>query len=100
MLRAEFSEAVNTLRLRLEGRLVGEFAEDVRSLVARCTIPPGLVIDLTDVTYVDVTGEDVLTWLGRLGGKFVAGNCYSLDICERLHLPLVPRRIGPLSPAV
>ncbi len=97
MLRAEFSETANTLTLHLEGRFVGAFAEDVRSLMTRCTIPTGLVIDLTEVTYVDTPGENVLTWLGSIGGKFISGNCYSLDVCERLRLPLIEKRLSSAS---
>jgi len=96
MVRAEFSVATNTLTLRLEGRFVGEYAENVRSLVARCKVPSKLVIDLTAMTCLDITGEEVLTWLGSIGGKFVCGNCASSDICERLRLPLISRRIDPL----
>jgi hypothetical protein len=96
MVRAEFSVAANTLTLRLDGRFVGEFAENVRSLVARCKVPSRLVIDLTDMTCIDIAGEEVLTWLGSIGGKFVCGNCASSDICERLRLPLISRRIDPL----
>lgn len=96
MVRAEFSVAANALTLRLVVRFIGEFAKNLRSLVARCKVPSGLVIDLTDMTCIDITGEEVLTWLGSIGGKFICGNCASSDICERLRLPLMSRRIDPL----
>lgn len=43
MLRVEFQDAANTLTIRIEGRFVGTFAEEVRILMARCNIPRKLV---------------------------------------------------------
>ena len=51
-------------------------------------LPPRLVVDLSEVTFIDVTGEKVLSWLGRMGAEFVTQNSYSRDVCERLNLPL------------
>ena len=36
----------------------------------------------------DAIGEEVLSWLGRIGTEFVSENVHSLDVCERLHLPM------------
>jgi hypothetical protein len=47
-----------------------------------------LVVDLTDVTFIDSSGEEVLLFLGRLEAEFVAETSYTLDFCERLSLPL------------
>src|SRR5437588_8208995 len=76
MLRVEFHDAANTVTMRLEGRFVGPFAKDTRDLVTRCKIPLRLVVNLSEVTFVDAVGEEVLSWLGRIGGEFVAENCY------------------------
>ncbi len=88
MLRVEFQNAPDTLILRMEGRLVGTFAEEVRKLVARCSIPWKLVVDMSEVTFVDTVGEQVLAWLGRIGARFVAESSYPRDVCERLNLSL------------
>lgn len=97
MLRIEFKEAGNAMTIRMEGRFVARFAEDARELVARCTYPSKVVVDLSEVSFVDVVGEDVLTWMSRIGVKFVAENAYSLNVCERLHLSLArnPARCSP-----
>ena len=97
MLRVEFQDLGKTVTMRLEGRLVGPFAEDTRDLVTRCKIPPQLVVNLSEVTFVDAVGEEMLSWLARIGGKFIADNCYSLHVCERLHLPMAAKRAGPFS---
>lgn len=89
MLGVELCESANTLTLRLEGRFVAEFADYIRSLFLHHTIPSILVIDLSGITYIDGAGEETLKWLEAIGGQFIAGNCYSLYICQGLHLPVV-----------
>jgi anti-anti-sigma regulatory factor len=89
MLRVETQESVDALTFRLEGRFTGEGAEQVRALVTRCNNEMRLVIDLTEVLFIDALGERVLSFLKRLGAQFVAETSYSRDVCERLHLPLV-----------
>jgi len=92
MLRVEFQDGGNTLTMRLEGRFVGPFANDTRDRVTRCKIPPRLIVNLSEVTFVDAVGEEVLSWLARMGWEFVAENCYPLHVCERLHLPVARNR--------
>ena len=89
MLRVKMKESVDVLTFRLEGRLTGEGAEHVRTLVTRCDPEMRLVVDLTEVMFIDGIGEEVLSLLKRLGSEFVAETSYSLDVCERLDLPLV-----------
>ncbi len=89
MLRVETQKSVDALIFRLEGRFTGEGAEQVCTLVTRCDNEMRLVIDLTEVLFVDALGERVLSFFKRLGAQFVAETSYSRDVCERLHLPLV-----------
>ena len=96
MLRVELQDVGNTVTLRLEGRFVGPFAKDTRDLVMRCKIPMRLVVNLSEVTFVDAIGEETLSWLARIGGEFAAENCYPLHVCERLHLPMAPKCAGAL----
>jgi hypothetical protein len=100
MLRVEYQDAGNTVTMRLEGRFVGEFAQDARDLVTRCKIPLRLVVNLSEVMFVDSMGEEVLLWLARIGGEFVAENCYPLHVCERLHLPMARKRVEALPQAL
>ena len=89
MLRVETQELDGALICRLEGRFTGKGAEEVRTLVTRCDNKLELVVDLTDVMFIDVIGEEVLLFVKRLGAQFVAETSYSRDVCERLGLPLV-----------
>lgn len=88
MFRAEIHKIANGPTLKMEGRLVGDWAEQARSLVTKNSVPKGLIIDLTDVTYVDSVGEQVLNWFKSIGAAFVAKGIYAAGVCERLRLPL------------
>ena len=89
MLRVQFHDETDLLRMRIEGRFVAQFAEELRDLISRRRIPSRFIVDVSDVIFVDDTGEAVLSWLGRLGANFVAESAYSCDVCERLRLLLV-----------
>jgi hypothetical protein len=94
MLRVDIVDSADTLRIKLEGRLAGNDAEHTRILMwpIAVAIQPGtgmtLVVDLTEIMFIDALGEEVLSLLGRLGAQFVATTSYAVDVCERLHLPL------------
>ena len=87
MFRAEIRQLENGPTLKMEGRLVGDWAEQAKSLVTKDFVPKGLMIDLTEVTYVDSVGDRVLKWFESIGAKFVAKGIYAAGICERLQLP-------------
>ncbi len=98
MLRVEFQNAANTLTIRIEGRFVGTFAKETRALMVRCKMPDTVVVDLSEMTFVDSVGEQVLSWLGRTGTKFVGDNSYPRDVCERLDLPVIQQSNGSRFP--
>jgi len=94
MLLVEMHNSSNAFIIRLEGRFTGEGAEHVRTLATRFHGEKTLVIDLTEGTFVDAVGEEVLSFLKRLGAEFLADTAYTLDVCERLHLPLARKRLS------
>src|SRR5271165_334475 len=89
MLRVQKQELDGALICRLEARFTGKGAEEVRTLVTRCDSKVELVVDLTEVMFIDAIGEEVLMFVKRLGAQFVAETSYSRDVCERLELPLI-----------
>ncbi|MGB8731722.1 MAG: hypothetical protein WCC99_10790 [Candidatus Sulfotelmatobacter sp.] len=91
MFRAEILWLANGPTLKMEGRLVGEWAEQARYLVTTDLVPKGLIVDLTEVSYVDSAGERLLSWLGSVGAVFVASGVYAPAVCERLGLSPVRR---------
>ena len=90
MLRVEICDSAETLILRLEGRFTGDDAEHTRTLAARFAAHGRLLVDLTEVEFIDAAGEEVLSFLGLFGAEFVAPNSYVLDACERLNLRVAP----------
>ena len=88
MLRVEIRDSAKSLSLKLEGRFTGGDAENTRTLITRCREGMRLVVDLTDVTFIDPLGEEALSFFGRFGAEFAASTSYTLDVCERLHLRL------------
>lgn len=92
MLRVQTQELDGALICRLEGRFTREGAEEVRRLVTHCDSNLELVVELTDVMFVDAIGEEVLLFVKKLGAQFVAETSYSRDVCERLQLPLIGTR--------
>jgi len=94
MLRIEVEDSDNALTLILQGRLAGEQAVNARTLLTRYRPGMRLVVDLREVTFVDASGEDLLSSFGGFGAEFIADSSYSRYICERLHLRVV---IGELT---
>ena len=90
MLRVDVHNSANTLSLKLEGRFTGDDAENTRTLIMRCRDGMRLVVDLTEVTFIDSVGEEALSFFSRFGAEFVAQTSYTLDVCERIHLRLAP----------
>jgi len=105
MFRAELIQCGDESILKMEGRLVGDWANEVKALITRGAVSKRLTVDLTEASYIDVVGEQVLTWLSSLGAKFIAKGIYSAGICKRLKLtvqnkPVLNRPVyrGALAP--
>ena len=92
MLRMEFYRLTDCLKLRLEGRFVLDFAKHARELIGDAIHPSKLIVDLSEVNYVDAVGEEVLLWFKGIGVTFTAESAYSHDVCERLRLPIESER--------
>ncbi len=88
MLRVEMQDAAGTLVLRLYGRLTGEYVEHIQTLLMRCNPETTLIVDLTEVTFVDSAGEELLSAFAHRRGEFIAEDVYAKYLCERLQLPL------------
>ncbi len=93
MLRIEFNKSGNgALTVRLQGRLVGHYAEHARSALQRHPLQSAITVDLSEVTFIDSVGQQLLSWLGRLGATFITGNMYTQGVCENLKLRVSEKR--------
>ncbi len=88
MLRMEFYELPNCMKMRMEGRFVRDFAEHARTLIGDSRLASKLIVDLSEVNFVDAVGEEVLLWFKEIGLTFIAESAYSRYVCERLQLPI------------
>ena len=88
MFRAKINQLSSGTTLKMEGSLVGAWAEEAKSLVTSGPVPKGLIVDLTDVSYIDSIGEQLLAWLASVGASFMAKAVYAASLCERLQLPV------------
>jgi hypothetical protein len=91
MFRAEIQWLASGPTLKLEGKLVADWAEQARYLVTKDVLPKDLIVDLTEVSYVDSVGEQLLKWLASVGAVFIAGSVYAFAVCDRLRLPPMQR---------
>jgi len=91
MFRAEIRWLASGPTLKLEGKLVADRAEQARCLVTKDVLPKGLIVDLTEVSYIDAVGEQLLKWLAGVGAVFVPGNVYAIAVCEQLGLSPMQR---------
>ena len=57
MFRAEIQWLASGPTLKLEGKLIADWAEEARFLVAKDVLPKDLIVDVTSVGYVDSAGE-------------------------------------------
>jgi hypothetical protein len=95
MLRVEIRKSTATWHIVLEGRFTGGDANHMRMLITRSPVGIKLIVDLTEVVFIDNVGEDILSFLGRFGAVFVAPNSYLLDVCERMNLPVARNGASP-----
>lgn len=79
--------------LKLEGRLVGPWVDELRQAVWRTSgWRQRMEIDVTDLTYVDEDGEKALSWLHRMGARFRGQGPFPEYLFERLKIPLHSRQ--------
>ncbi len=90
MLRITCLENGSKIRLKLEGRLVGPWVEELRQRVLQLRpIDATLEVEITDLIFVDHDGEYVLLWLSTLGAEFRGSGTYGRFLCESLEIPVV-----------
>ena len=86
MLRITVRKCEDHLLYILEGRLAGDWVQELVWITRELCPGTNAVIDIENVHYVDQLGEKSLHWLNRLGAAFVADNPYGVHLCERLNL--------------
>ena len=86
MLRASYSNDAAGHRWQLCGRLAGSWVDELRACWRGASRVPGarVVLDLTDVTFIDEAGEELLSEMLFDGVEFVAAGVENKDLLEGL----------------
>ncbi len=86
MLRASYSNDAAGQRWQLCGRLAGSWVDELRACWRNSRRLPGarVVLDLTDVTFIDEAGEELLAEMLSDGVEFVAAGVENKDLLEGL----------------
>lgn len=89
MLRITATTTDDKVALKLEGRLVGPWVDELRKTVFPTNgWSQRLEIDVTDLTFADDDGEVALCWLHSIGARFQGKGSCSRYLFERLEIPL------------
>ena len=83
MFRAEILWLANGPILKMDGKLVGDWAEQAGNPLTIDVVKKGLIVDLTD--------ERLLSWLGSVGAVFAARGLSTIGVSEGLGLSVMPR---------
>jgi ABC-type transporter Mla MlaB component len=79
-------EALDSMSLRLEGKLAGPWVEELNSYWRQMSVNQQscAVIDLTGVTFIDANGKALLTRLWQQGAELRAAGCLTRCIVEEI----------------
>ena len=96
MLRITMTNSPEEQRWSLQGQLVGQWADELRSAwrearvvgdARRCTV------ELIEVTSIDHDGEEALSEIMSHGGEFIASDVYTKHLLQNLRRDLEQSRV-------
>jgi hypothetical protein len=90
VLRITVTTSDKKVVLKLEGRLVGPWVDELRKTVLLTTDAwsQPLEIDVFGLTYADDDGERGLCWFHEMGARFVGKGPFPEYLFDRLKIPL------------
>lgn len=95
MLKITINELADEQRWSVQGRLVGQWAVELRSAwreARRSRDTRRCIIELNDVTFIDLSGEGVLAEIMSHGAEFVASDLYTMHLLDSLRSTLKQTR--------
>jgi hypothetical protein len=96
MLRITIAETLSEQRWTLEGRLVQPWISELKSTWTKTEIARRerkCVVDLTDVTFIDKSGEKALAELSKEGAEFIASGIYTQHVVHNIERKKSNRRL-------
>jgi anti-anti-sigma regulatory factor len=88
MLRITIAETPTEQKWTVEGRLVHPWVSELKSNWARTETARRerkCVVDLTGVTFIDKSGEKVLTTLSKQGAELIADGAYTRYVVHNIE---------------
>jgi len=88
MLRITIAETLSEQKWTLEGRLVQPWVSELKSCWTRTQTARRerkCVVDLTGVTFIDKSGEKVLTELSKEGADLIATGVYTRHVVHNIE---------------
>jgi len=88
MLRITITETLSEQKWTLEGRLVQPWVSELKSCWTRTETARQqrkCVVDLTAVTFIDNSGEKVLTELSKEGADLIAAGVYTRHVVHSIE---------------
>jgi ABC-type transporter Mla MlaB component len=87
MLRITIAETPTEQKWTVEGRLVHPWILELKSTWTRTKTARQerkCVVDLTGVTFIDKSGENVLAQLSKQGAELIATGCYTRHVVDNI----------------
>lgn len=86
MLKVTTTAQNQTITLKLEGKLVGPWVQEVTRVWNDAVQSPrkGYVVDLRSVTFVDRSGQALLAAMSRQGAQLIATDCLTRNIVDEI----------------
>ncbi|HEU0174239.1 MAG TPA: hypothetical protein VFV58_08235 [Blastocatellia bacterium] len=87
MLRITVHNDDGATRLKIEGRLMGAWAPELESCWRQATAtqpPPRILVELTDVSFIDEEGRNLLKLMAASGAELIAVNVLMKAIVEEI----------------
>ena len=88
MLRITIAETPSEQKWTVEGRLVHPWISELKSTWTRTKTARRerkCVVDLTGVTFIDKSGENVLAELSKQGAELIATGCYTRHVVDNIE---------------
>jgi len=88
MLRITIAETATEQKWTVEGRLVHPWISELQSTWTRTKTARRerkCVVDLTGVTFIDKSGENVLAELSKQGAELIATGCYTRHVVDNIE---------------
>jgi hypothetical protein len=88
MLKISVIDDEASVKLKLEGKLAGPWVEELRCCwLKEISIDPrrSIVTDLTEVSFVDAAGEELLAEMCGHGVEFVSAGCLMRAIVQEIQ---------------